>query len=164
MTHMLLQKNDVRSYKSGGSMNVHTRRELSIVSHVITRAQYEIQQQAGIEVVLIPRYSNKLVEEDVKQLFESMCECWNVQLEWVSDKSRANDRPTMRKLLWMAGKKKFPHISYSLLASLTGASDHAGVIKGIRSGYNWLNVKDEKILKYYEPVKSYFEEFKEEQV
>lgn len=164
MTHMLLQQNEKTTFKNGSSMNVHTRRELSIVSHVITRAQYEIQQQAGIEVILIPRYSNKMVEDDVKQLFEGMCECWNVQLSWVSDKSRANDRPTMRKLLWMAGKKKFPHIPYSLLANLTGATDHAGVIKGIRSGYNWLKVRDEKILKYYEPVKSYFDEIQPAQV
>ena len=164
MTHMLLQKNHLTTYKNGSTMNVHTRRELSIVSHVITRAQYEIQQQAGIEVVLIPRYSNKMMEDDVKQLFEAMCECWNVQLAWVSDKSRANDRPTMRKLLWMVGKKKFPHMPYSMLANLTGATDHAGVIKGIRSGYNWLNVQDEKFLKYYEPVKGYFDELQEEQV
>ena len=138
-------------------MNVLTKKELSIVSFAITRAQSEIQEQAGIDVVLIPRYSNKMVEEDLKRLFESMCECWNVQLAWVSDKSRANDRPIMRKLLWMAGKKRFPHISYCLLANLAGASDHAGVIKGIRSGYNWLDAQDEKFLKYYEPVKSYFE-------
>lgn len=158
MTHMFLQKNHPTTYKNGSTMNVHTRRELSIVSHVITRAQYEIQQQAGIEVILIPRYSNKMMEDDVKQLFEAICECWNVQLAWVSDKSRANDRPTMRKLLWMVGKKKFPNIPYSMLANLTGATDHAGVIKGIRSGYNWLNVQDEKFLKYYEPVKGYFDE------
>ncbi|WP_205513527.1 hypothetical protein [Longitalea arenae] len=164
MTQMLLQRKAKPSYKNGHAMTVHTRRELSIVSHVITRAQHEIQEQAGIDVILIPRYSNKLVEEEVKQLFEAMCDCWNVQLSWVSDKSRANDRPTMRKLLWMAGKKRFPHISYSLLANLTGATDHAGVIKGIRSGYNWLNVQDEKILKYYEPVKNYFNECQEEPV
>lgn len=164
MTHMFLQKNHPTTYKNGSTMNVHTRRELSIVSHVITRAQYEIQQQAGIEVILIPRYSNKMMEDDVKQLFEAICECWNVQLAWVSDKSRANDRPTMRKLLWMVGKKKFPNIPYSMLANLTGATDHAGVIKGIRSGYNWLNVQDEKFLKYYEPVKGYFDELQEEQV
>jgi hypothetical protein len=164
MTHMLLQKNHPTTYKNGNTMNVHTRRELSIVSHVITRAQYEIQQQAGIEVILIPRYSNKMMEDDVKQLFEAMCDCWNVQLAWVSDKSRANDRPTMRKLLWMVGKKKFPQMPYSMLANLTGATDHAGVIKGIRSGYNWLNVQDEKFLKYYEPVKGYFDELQEEQV
>jgi hypothetical protein len=161
---MLLQKNHATTYKNGSSMNVHTRRELSIVSHVITRAQYEIQNQTGIEVILIPRYSNKMMEDDVKQLFEAMCECWNVQLAWVSDKSRANDRPTMRKLLWMVGKKKFPQMPYSMLANLTGATDHAGVIKGIRSGYNWLNVQDEKFLRYYEPVKGYFNELQEEQV
>jgi hypothetical protein len=138
-------------------MNVLTKKELSIVSYAITRAQFEIQQQVGIDVVLVPRYPNKLVEDDLKRLFEAMCECWNVQLSWVSDKSRANDRPIMRKLLWMAGKKRFPHISYCLLAKRTGAIDHAGVIKGIRSGYNWLDAQDEKFLKYYEPVKSYFE-------
>jgi hypothetical protein len=140
-------------------MNVLTRKELTIVSHVITRAQFEIQQQAGIDVVLVPRYSNKMLEDDLRQLFEAMCDCWNVQLSWVSDKSRANDRPVMRKLLWMAGKKMFPHVPYSLLANLTGATDHAGVIKGIRSGYDWLKVRDEKILKYYEPVKNYFKEY-----
>jgi len=161
---MLLQKNHATTYKNGSTMNLHTRRELSIVSHVITRAQYEIQQQAGIEVILIPRYSNKMMEDDVKQLFEAMCDCWNVQLAWVSDKSRANDRPTMRKLLWMVGKKKFPQMPYSMLANLTGATDHAGVIKGIRSGYNWLNVHDEKFLKYYEPVKGYFDELQPAQV
>jgi hypothetical protein len=143
-------------------MNVLTRKELSIVSHVITRAQFEIQQQAGIDVVLVPRYSNKMLEDDLRQLFEAMCECWNVQLAWVSDKSRANDRPVMRKLLWMAGKKRFPHVPYSLLANLTGATDHAGVIKGIRSGYDWLRVHDEKILRYYEPVKNYFNEYEVE--
>lgn len=143
-------------------MNVLTRKELSIVSHVITRAQFEIQQTAGIDVVLVPRYANKMVEDDLRQLFEAMCDCWNVRLAWVSDKSRANDRPTMRKLLWMAGKKRFPHVPYSLLANLTGATDHAGVIKGIRSGYDWLRVEDEKFLKYYEPVKSYFSEYAEE--
>jgi hypothetical protein len=142
-------------------MNVLTRKELSIVSHVITRAQFEIQQQAGIDVVLVPRYSNKMLEDELRQLFEAMCDCWNVRLSWVSDKSRANDRPVMRKLLWMAGKKTFPHVPYSLLANLTGATDHAGVIKGIRSGYDWLRVRDEKILKYYEPVKSYFGELEE---
>ena len=140
-------------------MNVLTRKELSIVSHVITRAQFEIQQQAGIDVVLVPRYSNKMLEDDLRQLFEAMCDCWNVQLSWVSDKSRANDRPVMRKLLWMAGKKRFPQVPYSLLANLTGATDHAGVIKGIRSGYDWLKVHDDKILKYYEPVKNYFNEY-----
>jgi hypothetical protein len=145
-------------------MNILTRKELSIVSHVITRAQSEIQLQAGIDVVLVPRYSNKRVEDDVRQLFESMCECWNVQLSWVSDKSRANDRPIMRKLLWMAGKKRFPQMAYCVLANLTGATDHAGVIKGIRSGYDWLRVRDEKFLKYYEPVKSYLMELEEEQV
>jgi hypothetical protein len=143
-------------------MNVLTRKELSIVSHVITRAQFEIQQQAGIDVVLVPRYSNKMLEDDLRQLFEAMCDCWNVQLSWVSDKSRANDRPVMRKLLWMAGKKRFPQVPYSLLANLTGATDHAGVIKGIRSGYDWLKVHDDKILKYYEPVKNYFNEYEVE--
>lgn len=143
-------------------MNVLTRKELSIVSHVITRAQFEIQQQAGIDVVLVPRYSNKMLEDDLRQLFEAMCDCWNVQLSWVSDKSRANDRPVMRKLLWMAGKKRFPQVPYSLLANLTGATDHAGVIKGIRSGYDWLKVRDEKILKYYEPVTNYFNEYEVE--
>ncbi|THU36900.1 hypothetical protein FAM09_18225 [Niastella caeni] len=164
MTQTLLQKKEKTYYKNGSIMNVFTRKEISIVSHVISRAQNEIQQQAGIEVTLIPRYSNKMVENDLKKLFEAMCDCWNVQLAWVSDKSRANDRPSMRKLLWMVGKKKFPHVPYCLLASLTGTTDHAGVIKGIRSGYNWLNVQDEKFLKYYEPVKSYFDEYQEEQV
>lgn len=140
-------------------MSVLTKKELSIVSFAITRAQFEIQQQAGIDVVLVPRYSNRMAEGDLKRLFEAMCDCWNVQLSWVSDKSRANDRPIMRKLLWMVGKKRFPRISYCLLAKLTGATDHAGVIKGIRSGYNWLDAKDEKFLKYYEPVKGYFETF-----
>lgn len=138
-------------------MSVLTKKELSIVSYAITRAQFEIQEQAGIEVVLVPRYANKMVEEDLSRVFESMCECWNVHLSWVSDKSRANDRPIMRKLLWMVGKKRFPNVSYSLLANLTGATDHAGVIKGIRCGYNWLDAQDEKFLKYYDPVKSYFE-------
>ena len=79
-------------------MNVLTKKELSIVSYAITRAQFEIQQQVGIDVVLVPRYPNKLVEDELKQLFEAMCECWNVQLAWVSDKSRSNDRPIMIKL------------------------------------------------------------------
>ena len=53
---------------------------------------------------------------------------------------------------------------YSMLANLTGATDHAGVIKGIRSGYNWLNVQDEKFMKYYEPVKGYFDELQSAEV
>jgi phosphoenolpyruvate carboxylase len=56
-------------------MNVLTKKELSIVSYAITRAQFEIQQQVGIDVVLVPRYPNKLVEDELKQLFEAMCEC-----------------------------------------------------------------------------------------
>ena len=145
-------------------MSVFTRKELSIVEHAITHAQSEIQKQAGIEVTLIPRYSNKMIEKDLRELFEELCACWDVQLAWVSDKSRANDRPVMRKILWMAGKKKFPHVPYCLLAGLTGTIDHAGVIKGIKSGYDWLNVQDEKFLKYYNRVKSYFGEYQESQV
>lgn len=145
-------------------MNAFTKNELSIVSRAITRAQTEIQQKAGIEVILIPRYSDKVVENNLRQLFEEICDCWNTQLSWVSEKSRANDRPILRKILWMAGKKKFPNVPYCLLASLTSTIDHAGVIKGIRIGYNWLNVEDEKFLKYYTPVKSYFDEYQEEKV
>ena len=142
-------------------MNAFTKKELSIVSHAITRAQAEIQQKAGIEVILIPRYSDKVVENNLRQLFEEICDCWNVQLSWVCEKSRANDRPVMRKILWMAGKKKFPQVPYCLLANLTGTIDHAGVIKGIRIGYDWLNIQDEKFLKYYTPVKRFFDEYKE---
>jgi hypothetical protein len=145
-------------------MNVFNKKELSIVSYVITRAQAEIQQQAGIEVILIPRYSNKIVENNLRQFFEEICDCWHVRLSWVSERNRTNDRPIMKKILWMAGKKKFPQVPYCLLAGLTGTIDHAGVIKGIKTGYNWLKVQDEKFLKYYTPVKSYFEEYQEEQV
>jgi hypothetical protein len=139
-------------------MSIYSKKEMSIVGHVIAQAQYEIQQKAGIEVMLVPRFANKLVEEDLKQTFESMCACWGVSLAWVGNKSRANDRPIMRKLLWMAGKRKHPNAPYCFLGNLTGTNDHAGVIKGIRSGYNWLEVQDEKFLKYYEPVKEYFDE------
>ena len=97
-----------------------------------------------------------MIEKDLKELFEEICACWGVKLAWVTDKSRANDRPVMRKILWMAGKRKFPHVPYVLLATLTGTIDHAGVIKGIKSGYDWLNVRDEKFLRYYNRVKSYF--------
>lgn len=145
-------------------MSAFTRQEQSIVSNAITRAQAEIQKQIGIEVILVPRYSDKVVESNLRQLFEEICDCWNVQLSWVIDKSRANDRPIMRKILWMAGKKKFPHVPYCLLAGLTGTIDHAGVIKGIKTGYNWLKVQDEKFLNYYTPVKRYFDEYQEEEV
>jgi len=139
-------------------MSIYSRQEMTVIHHIISQAQSEIHQKAGIEIMLMPRFSNKLVEEDIKQTFEDMCACWGVNLRWVSDKSRANDRPIMRKLLWMVGKRKHPNASYCFLGHLTGTNDHAGVIKGIRNGYNWLQVQDEKFLKYYEPVKDYFEE------
>lgn len=139
-------------------MSIYTKKEMSIVNYIIRQAQSEIQQKAGIEVMLTPRFSNKLIEEDLKQTFEAMCQRWGVTLIWVKHKSRANDRPMMRKLLWMAGKRKHPDAPYCFLGNLTGANDHAGVIKGIRNGYNWLEVQDEKFLKYYEPVKDYFHE------
>jgi len=144
-------------------MSVFSKKEMSIVNYVIAQAQSEIHKKAGIEVVLMPRFSNKLVEEDIKQTFEAMCNCWGVNLAWLSHKSRANDRPIMRKLLWMAGKRKHPNAPYCFLGTLTGTNDHAGVIKGIRSGYNWLEVQDEKFLKYFEPVKDYFTEQLQEQ-
>ena len=139
-------------------MSLFSKKEMSVINYIINQAQHEIHEKAGIDVMLMPRFSNKMVEEDLKQTFEDMCNCWGVSLTWVSNKSRANDRPIMRKLLWMAGKRKHPNASYCFLANLTGTNDHAGVIKGIRSGYNWLQVQDEKFLKYYEPVKDYFEE------
>jgi hypothetical protein len=138
-------------------MSIYGRQEMTVIHHIINQAQSEIHQKSGIEVMLMPRFSNTLIEEDIKQTFEDMCACWGVNLRWVSDKSRANDRPIMRKLLWMVGKRKHPNASYCFLAHLTGTNDHAGVIKGIRSGYNWLHVQDEKFLKYYEPVKDYFD-------
>jgi hypothetical protein len=136
-------------------MSLYSKKEMLLVNQIIYQAQCEIHQRAGIEVMLMPRFSNRLVEEDLKQTFEDMCACWGVNLVWVSHKSRANDRPIMRKLLWMAGKRKHPNASYCLLGNLTGTNDHAGVIKGIRCGYNWLEVQDEKFLKYYETVKDY---------
>lgn len=139
-------------------MTLICKKETTIVNGIINRAQNEILNQAGIDVILMPRYSSKLVAEDLKKTFESMCNSWGVSLSWVSNKSRADDRPIMRKLLWMVGKSKYPSVPYYYLASLTGTTNHAGVIKGIRNGYNWLEIQDEKFLKYYELVRVYFEE------
>jgi hypothetical protein len=132
--------------------------DMSFIKNKITQAQVEITETTGLVVTLVPRLSDSHVKEGLNTLFIMMCECWGVGLAWVSDKSRANDRPMLRKLLWMAGREKYPVAPYSTLAMLTGATNHVTALRGIQIGNNWLKVRDEKFMRYYKQVKHFFDE------
>lgn len=133
-----------------------TKEQKKTINDIISNAEEEIKNKTGAEVKLVCRFINSLVTEDLKEMFEEMCLYWGVELSFVQDPSRKNDRPIMRKILWMAAKRRHPDCLFNVLCSLTNVKDHAGVIKGMQQGYNWLGIKDEKFMKYYNPVKEYF--------
>jgi hypothetical protein len=138
--------------------------EMAILKIHISKAEAEISQSTGLKVTLLPRLSSRDVSANLKVMFANMCNCWEVTLDYVSDKSRNNNRPMMRKLLWMAGRLQYPTASYSCLGQLTGISNHVTVLRGIKEGNNWLKVKDAKFMVYYELVKNYFDDQGNEQI
>jgi hypothetical protein len=133
-------------------------KDMTLIKKKIAQAQAEINECTGLDVKLFPRITSGNVEVSLKQMFENMCSCWGVDLVWVSNRSRANDLPIMRKLLWMAGREKFPVASYTTLGFQTCTRNHVTVLRGIQEGKNWLTVRDEKFMKYYKQVKHYFDE------
>ena len=139
-------------------MNAAIKKNMPTIYAVITSAQAEILSKTGLDVVLMPRIHKGTIEEEIKNLFEAMCSCWGIDLEYASDRSRHEDRPIMRKILWMAGKRKHRDIPLKILGHATRTMDHASVLKGINQGYAWLEVQDNKFCSYYEKVKQYFDE------
>ena len=133
-------------------------KDMAFINRTISQAQDQIANCTGLKVKLVPRLPAVDVTENLKTMFNNMCECWGVTIEWVSDKSRANDRPMLRKLLWMAARVHYPLSTYNTLGSLTGVTNHVTVLRGIKEGNHWLQVKDAKFMNYYELVKPYFDE------
>jgi hypothetical protein len=133
-------------------------KDMAVIKRKISQAQAEILNCTGLNVKLVPRLSNGDMTANLKVLYNNMCERWGVTLKWVSDKSRAKDRPMMRKLLWMAGRVQYPVATYNSMGSLTGVTNHVTVLRGIVEGHHWLQVKDAKFMIYYELVKHYFDD------
>jgi len=130
--------------------------DIVLIDSIIKDAQTAIAEQTGINVILVAHFPDRLNTDDVVQLFNDMCSCWGVDMEWIREKGRDMDRPIKRKLLWLAAKNKFPSAQKAYLAQLTGVKDHSAVVKGIRSVKKWLEVEDYKTLKYYRPVQHLF--------
>jgi chromosomal replication initiation ATPase DnaA len=91
--------------------------------------------------------------ENIKKLYQEVCEIWGIKIEWLRGRGRKEDKPIMKKILWMLAEKKYPFVPYRILGILSGNKDHSGVIKGIEVANNWLSVKDEKFMNYYNQVK-----------
>lgn len=134
-----------------------TRRQIQLVNTILQSAKLEIKQRVNVDLNLYYKRKEGNNIDHLREVLEDACECWGVDLLFVSETSREKDRPTMRKLLWMIGKHKFPYITYKTLAELTGVDDHAGVIKGIKKARDLISVGDNKIMKYYECVKHFFD-------
>src|SRR5574341_1246898 len=105
-----------------------TKEQSKIINDIISNAQVQIKNQTRINVKLICRIIDCGIQNDLKRYFEEICSCWGVDLSFVQDPSRKNDRPVMRKILWMAGRNRHQDVPYNILCALTNVKDHAGVI------------------------------------
>lgn len=135
-------------------------KDMDIIIGMVKNAEANIAEKTGIKIVLTAHFPDQDYMQELETMFDSMCQCWGVDLLWVSKRDRGERRPIMRKLLWMAGKKRYPNVSNAGLARLTGIRHHATVIRGIKDCGNWLATGDAKTLSYYEPVKQFFNEQK----
>lgn len=79
--------------------------------------------------------------------------CWRVEFEWVINGRRNEERPVMKKILYLVLVKKFPGARLKDLANIMGHKDHAGAHHSMARAKKWLSVGDPLLMKYYEPVK-----------
>ena len=122
-----------------------------VIDTIIRDAQQKILERTGEKYTLIPK--RDYATEDVLTLCDKICTCWGVTHSWLRIRSRKEDRPTMKKVLWYIVKTRNPKISFHTLALLVGNEDHAGASNGLQIAKDLLSVRDEIFLKYYEPVK-----------
>lgn len=92
-------------------------------------------------------------EDKMVKFCTSVCKLWDVSFEWVINGRRTNQRPMMKKILYLILVKHFPGVTLKKLASVMGHKDHAGPLHSMRRAKNWISVSDPVIMKYYEPVK-----------
>jgi chromosomal replication initiation ATPase DnaA len=127
--------------------------KVETINRIIENAQNEILISTGIKVILTKKYKDVSKYEALEELYNKICKEWHVTTEWIRERSRSKNRPIMRKILWLAAREQFPEISMQSMAFLTGVTDHGGVVKGLRHLEDWIIIKDELALKYYDPVK-----------
>ncbi|MDP1810574.1 MAG: helix-turn-helix domain-containing protein [Sediminibacterium sp.] len=143
-------------------MNPNIKANLPFINHVISNAQDDIKAQTGIQVVLYIRPHHMMLEDLINQLFLNVISNWeDVSLDDIKSDNRKTDIVTMRKILCMIAKYKFPKKDYpkaglKTIGEVIGIGDHASVIHHINTGLDLLSIQDEKFMKYYNPVKDFF--------
>lgn len=118
---------------------------------IVSEAQLKILKETGQDVIL--QVLNKSDYNYMQGVCDMVCGYWGITLDWLSEHKRSEDRPIMKKVLWMVLKEHFPKAPYLHLALIVGHKNHAGVHHGIKAAKMWHYVKDESFMKYYEPVK-----------
>lgn len=90
-------------------------------------------------------------------LIITACEIWQIQPLELLPRTRKPPIPTMRQILAKLLREK-TGVTLKAIAKQLGYKDHADVIHACQQCTDYLKNKDEKTLKYYEPIKHLFYE------
>lgn len=130
---------------------------MPVIRSILDSAENRIEEMTGLKVMLrmerVPTPDNNIDLGTV--LIQECAKIWSVEIEYIIQRTRKKEPVAMRKVLSMLLRKRTDLSLYKISQRL-GFSDHADVLHAVKSGTDLLEVNDEVLIKFYEPVKHLF--------
>ena len=81
-----------------------------IINSILTRAQQEIEQQTGLNLIvqIAPPTLLQTQQDSLQHLVEQCCQLWGVTTQYLKEKNRNHHRSNLRALLCYIIKEKWP--------------------------------------------------------
>lgn len=125
------------------------------VQNVIAKAQQEISQAIGFDVI-IEVYPKEESEPTMKadDIIQTFCAVWGIHPEKIKRKNRKQDYVAMRQILAM--RLKMIKLTLSDIGKKLGDRDHTSIIHSLQSAKDRLECQDGLFMYYFTPVQHLF--------
>lgn len=136
-----------------------TASKLQKLKSIIQQANEEIALSVGDNVFLQYRYRDlALAETQILSSWQNMCEIWGVKFADISSSSIKRDVVTMKQIMLWYANRCFPAFPINRLSRLMNHAHNKTVRYATRAARNYHQAGDPLFTRFYNPVKSFFDE------
>lgn len=134
-------------------MDNQLQQNMSTIQRIVTNAEFKIKYETGIKIKLVIVNNEEPVDIDaiINETITICCKNWDVEVEYIMDRTRTRDRVTMRSIIFHILRVKYK-VSFTTIAKRFNC-DHTSVIHNVTVLEDMLLQRDELVINYYTPIK-----------
>lgn len=129
--------------------------QIALVRSILDSCEQRIKDMTGLDVRVEVRTCDAIPDDIAGFLIATCLQHWNVGLKEMKQKNRKRETVIMKSTCAFLLKVR-TKLTLLQIGERVGYDDHSDVSNAIKRARNWIEVKDESFIAYYEPIKELF--------